>query len=199
MNSESGNMTTGGQEAPAIDQLSKKKLIWDLSAARADVFLKYSASAFVIAFSLGAMLIFVYFFRHNFNPGGISASDTVSMALASAAFFLVVAIVLLLASKVTYSAAWALTGLISWSLDRLRRWRDDRVPPTADGGIDVVALNKNLNGSILLEWKSTSKFWLALSSILLALTVYVMANAPIAILMSFFCSSSRRALAEFRL
>jgi cytoskeletal protein RodZ len=59
----------------------------ELKKARVEYLLKILGVAYVTSFSLGAMLMFFYFLRQNFNPGGISASDTVSMVLISFGFF----------------------------------------------------------------------------------------------------------------
>lgn len=163
----------------SIDQLNHRKIVWEVRAAPFEAGLKILALAFVIAFSLGAMLIFAYFMRHHFYAGGISASDTVSMALTSAAFVVLVTVLLLFASKVMYSLAWAMTQLISWTLDQVRRWKDERVRASPDGGINTSALSENLNGPLLLEWKSTSWGWLLVSTALLALAIFLLAAGPI--------------------
>jgi len=60
---------------------------FEIKKARIDYLLKQLGLAYVAAFSIGTALMYSYFFRNEFSSGGVSASDTISLALLSFGFF----------------------------------------------------------------------------------------------------------------
>jgi hypothetical protein len=70
----------------------KRKL--ELRVTRAQYFVGVLALMHIVAFIVGAALGFVYLIRHQFNPGGISGSDTLAMVLWSVGFLLMLVLFL---------------------------------------------------------------------------------------------------------
>jgi hypothetical protein len=106
-----------------------RKRKFDLRLTRAQYVLAVLALIHVAAFVTGALLGFAYLVRHQFNPGGISGSDTLAMILWSLGFLLLLAIGLGIATLAGFSLARIIDVTYSVT-QRSLLWfkRDDHFP-----------------------------------------------------------------------
>lgn len=134
---------------------SDTKLRWEARKLPLEVTLLALAIAYALAFSLGAVLIFFYFFHYDFNPGGISASDTVLMSLASFALLLVASMFLLVGACAVYPVC----AFYTYLCERVLAYRVSRVPRLDDGGIDTAKLGKMLPHGVQINWQPRRNRW----------------------------------------
>lgn len=157
----------------------KAKLVSEVRNNRVEYLLKILGLAYVISFSLGAILIFVYFLRQNFNAGSISASDTVSMALTWFGFFAMSAFGFFLASYVMYPVQWVVSNIIIMTRGNVPREPPVIVLDATSGAIDTVEMSNQLGASVRGHWKGTKWFDLSVGSILLSMTALAIYAAPV--------------------
>jgi len=157
------------------------KTIWESRKLRLEVTLLALATAYAGAFALGGLLIFLYFFRHDFNAGGIAASDTVAMALCSFGFFALTSFLLL----ATSFAAHPIVRVIYWLLNRYKVYRQRRhVRPGV--AIDTVAMSREIGMPIRFEWKAKDRVAIGFGSLLLLFLLISMYLGPPVLFRLFF-------------
>lgn len=157
----------------------RSKLVLEVKQNRLEYLLKLLGLAYVISFSLGAMLIFAYFVRQNFNAGSISASDTVSMALTWFGFFAMSIFGFLLASYVMYPVQWLVSKIIVKTRANVSHEPSVIVLDATSGAIDTVEMSNQLGSSVRTHWKGTKWFDLSVGSILLTVTALAIYVAPV--------------------
>jgi outer membrane protein OmpA-like peptidoglycan-associated protein len=159
------------EQSRSLDALGVSKLCWEMRKLRLEVILQSLAVVYILALSLGAMLIFLYFFRHDFNAGGISAADTVSMVLTSLSFIGLTACFLFL----FMCAGYPFVRFAHWSAHRFSFYQNSLRNKKGTVGIDTVSLSKKIGMPFQLEWKKGYFFVLVVGIFLLifiALLIY---------------------------
>lgn len=175
MSSES-DASSKADQTRTQDALSAAKQKWETRKLPLEVILLGLAIAYAVAFSLGAILIFLYFFHYDFNPGGISASDTVLMSLTFFAVALFMAFFLTLGAYAVYP----ICALADWLWEKIRDVRMKRVPRLSDGGIDTARLGKMVGHHVQFDWKLSENVWNLLPGCMaLALAVSIACLAPV--------------------
>ncbi|MES2075821.1 MAG: hypothetical protein V4462_09410 [Pseudomonadota bacterium] len=116
-------MTPPENEDAGRDQSRQKKLRWETYKLGLDIVLATLGLVFIAAFSIGAFLLFWYFFRFNFNPGGISASDTVSLSYLLFGFVLTILFLTIFFAIAAYPVSSVFRWLLTSSQShRKARW-----------------------------------------------------------------------------
>jgi len=123
---------------------------------------------YLLTLIFGGLLMSVYFFRHSFNPGGISASDALTIALLTFAFVGILAALVVFGAIGCYP--WLPVAMAAWR--RLetawKRWR-----------------SAEPSGLVMFEWKRRSYGYFSLGIIIDAGIVFLLIKAPLPIALQF--------------
>lgn len=101
-----------------LDLLTQKKLKVEISKVRLEIMVLILGLLFAISFSMGGWLLFTYFFRQNFNSGGLSVSDTLSFAQLSFGFTATIVAMLIYGTLAGYPIARTIMFLVN----RVQLW-----------------------------------------------------------------------------
>jgi hypothetical protein len=150
-----------------------QKRKFELRLARTQYIVAVLALLHVAAFVAGALLGFAYLIRHRFNPGGISAADTLAMILWSLGFLLMLAIGLAFATM----AGFPLARIVDATYSVYRRgllWfmRDNPFPePGFWWSLKYGAPNR-------FEWRRKERVMMFFGALMLATFCWLIAVAP---------------------
>jgi len=127
-----------------------QKLRFELLKLRPEVFLLWMAAAFILLTTFGGLLLFVYLMRHQFNPGGIAAGDTLSLAAIALGYLFFMAVTLLVSTVAAFPVVRVLQPLFAVCGRTLEAWRLRRMPPAEEL---VPGGDRPIGSAIQLRWK----------------------------------------------
>lgn len=141
------------------DASSSEKVRWELRKLKLDVLLAILGLLFAATISVGALLLYCYFFRLSFNPGGISASDTVSFSLLLFGFALTTFFGVFYFTIAGYPIARAGHKMLVKSQEWINAWKLWRRGAMPAGEVRLL-----IGNPVRQEWRSgmTIFIWLGL-------------------------------------
>ncbi|WP_426341634.1 hypothetical protein ACN9MZ_07815 [Pseudoduganella sp. S-14] len=95
------------------------KLAQEIRKLRFEQILQGAAIVYIAAFSFGAILMYFYFIRNEFSPGGISAADTVLFSLISVGFLFTLFGAICIGTLIAYPVVRGLSELY-WCFEKMR-------------------------------------------------------------------------------
>lgn len=132
---------------PELDRLTNKKLKIDTWKVTFENTYLIAGLAFLVSFSIGGILLFSYFFRQNFNSGGLTVADTLSFSQLAFGFVAVIIGMLLYGAvaafpvtRILFFGGQKLWGVCKRKLQKTNdtlRWRAE----------------KNVGAPMQFEWK----------------------------------------------
>jgi hypothetical protein len=159
-------------EVTSVETPAEIKMRLEIRKLKLDVVVASLGIAFAASFSIGAVLLCIYFLRHHFNTGGISGSDTVPIILVGLAFGVTNLICLMYVTL----AAFPVSRAGHWLLVRLREqrnaWRLRRRGATPIGEVQLL-----LGSPIRQGWRDGMTIFWCLGVVCFCEFVYVLIYA----------------------
>lgn len=166
----------GDGDVADVENDSRKKLRWEIRKLKLDWALAVLGLVFIVTFSIGAFLLFLYFWRYSFNAGGISASDTVSFSLLLFGFSVTVSIALVYATIAAYPLTRTGHFLLVKMQEGRNRWRLPRRGTTPAGEVKLL-----IGNPMRQVWREsmTQDLWIGCFLLVFVVLGFVFANAGV--------------------
>jgi outer membrane protein OmpA-like peptidoglycan-associated protein len=164
----------------SLEEMNAIKLALEIRKLRLESLLQFSAVIFLVSVSIGAIIIFHYFFHLDFNAGGISAADTISMALTSFGFLAMTVLLLMTMTVAAYPISREGGKLLGWCIRSYRKFHTAQKKPWEGFSADDIGTPYRL------EWRGSHYVERVMGFVLLAWMIYLMYDGPIGVMKVLF-------------
>lgn len=130
-----------------LNHLTIQKLKSDIWKVNLENIFLFLGLAFIISFTVGGILLLIYFVRQNFNSGGLSVADTLSFSLISLSFIGFVITILLFGTVAAFPVA-KIIFFIGGKLRNLYHHWGKKNDTTLNWRIE-----NSVQGPVHFEWK----------------------------------------------